>query len=125
MSSKTSHKPSNPSWPSQQSLDDIRALFEALGPIQASEDGPYTFLDEQRDFLAVFNGDSTAEQGRRVLSIIASICEGPPVSIHEVSDHARLAWRYATRSVMQDITLRMAGRRGIVKIEKQNEEEYV
>lgn len=123
--SKTSHKPSSPSWPSQQSLDDIRALFEALGAVEASEEGPYTFADEQRDFLSVFNGDSTPEQGRRVLSIIVAICEGPPVSIHDVSDHARLAWRYATRSVMHEITLRLAGRRGIVKIEQQQEDEYV
>jgi hypothetical protein len=100
-------------------------LFEALGPVAASDDGPYTFLDEQRDFLAVFNGNSTPEQGRRVLSIIASVCEGPAVSIHEVSDHAKLAWRYATRSVMHEITLRMAGRRGPVKVEQQQEDEYV
>lgn len=73
---------------------DPEAFLERLGRVRISED--YTHIDRYRDFHSVFFGESTAEQGRRVLSQIfewvgfyrSSYVRGDPYETH-INEGAR------------------------------------
>lgn len=75
--------------------EDIASLIEALRPVRVGRAG-YNRTDRYRDFNRVFFG--TAE-GRRVLSQIVDACEGPQVTEADLSNHALLAARAATRRI--------------------------
>jgi hypothetical protein len=69
---------------------EIRALVEALRPVRITRDGAYTRIDRYRDFHRVLHG---TEEGKRVLSQIIDLCEGPVVTANELDNHALLAAR--------------------------------
>jgi hypothetical protein len=88
-------------------LQAVRELLDGLAACQARPEGPYTFQDETRDFRSVFGTDS----GKRVLSMIAQICDPRPVPDNTISNAAMLlAKNEGRRSVMHEIMLRYAGR---------------
>lgn len=93
-------------WPAPETLQQIRALYEALPAVRANKDGPYTFDDERRDFWAVFN----TEAGRRVLARIAQVCDPMPISPRDASDPGLMAFMAGQRWVMHEINRCMAGR---------------
>lgn len=100
----------------EEDLDSVVDLLEALPRLHVSEDGAYTFRDRATDFMAVFNGDSTADQGRRVLAQIAQICD-PTIRITDADKHGTLAFKSGQRRVMQEIMLCMVSREP-VRVEK-------
>lgn len=75
--------------------EDIASLIEALRPVRVGR-GNYGRVDRYRDFNRVFFG--TAE-GRRVLSQIVDLCEGPQLNEQDLNNHALLAARAWTRRV--------------------------
>jgi hypothetical protein len=90
-------------------LQAVRELLDGLGQFQATIDGTYKFADETRDFRSVFG----TEAGKRVLSMIAQICDPRPVSDNSIGGAAMLlAKNEGRRSVMHEILLRYAGRGG-------------
>jgi hypothetical protein len=97
-------------------VQSVRELLDALPACQASNEGLYTFQDETRDFRAVFSTD----MGKRVLSIIAQVCDPRPVGTTNINNVGLLASNEGRRSVMHEIMLRYAGR-GAPKQEAPNE----
>jgi hypothetical protein len=75
--------------------DDIASLIEALRPVRVGRQN-YTATDRYRDFSRVFH--STPE-GRRVLSQIVDLCEGPQLIEPDLNNHALLASRAWARRV--------------------------
>src|SRR5437879_4053669 len=75
--------------------EDIASLIEALRPVRVGRAG-YTRVDRYRDFNRVFFG--TAE-GRRCLSMIVDLCEGPQLAETDLNNHALLAARAWTRRI--------------------------
>lgn len=75
--------------------EDIASLIEALRPVRVGR-GNYTKTDRYRDFNRVFHG--TAE-GRRVISQIVDLCEGPQLIESDLNNHAMLAARAWARRV--------------------------
>lgn len=93
-------------------LDAVVDLLEQLPRIHATnEAGPngYSFADRASDFLAVFSGNSTPEQGRRVLAQIAQICD-PITKISDADLPGTLAFKAGQRRVMHEIMLCMVAR---------------
>lgn len=88
-------------------------MFASLPQVAVGE--RYTREDRRRDFMAVFAGDSTAEQGARVLAQICAICEGTPIGPRDVDNHALLAFRAAMRWVVAEIGNCMVERHETVK----------
>src|SRR5690349_16918876 len=68
---------------------DVAALVEALRPIRVGRNN-YTRTDRYRDFHQIFHGNPA---GKRVLSQIIDLCEGPIITEGELSNHALLAAR--------------------------------
>lgn len=88
-------------------VDQVIELLSTMPRVRASHEGPYTFEDRARDFIAVFSGNSSAEQGQRVLSQISTICD--PVPRRESADKpGTLAFEAGMRRVMAEIMLCMA-----------------
>jgi len=79
-------------------------LLESLPRVRAADDGPYTYKDRAADFIAVFNGTSNAEQGRRVLSQIHQICDPAPI-FSDADKPGALAWKTGMRRVFAEIML--------------------
>lgn len=79
--------------------DELVAFLRSLAPVRLGD--TYTEQDRAQDFMAVFNGNSTAEQGQRVLFQIATICD--PVRREDPDNHGALAYRAGMRRVMQEI----------------------
>lgn len=71
---------------------DARAFIEALRPVRATYEGPYTFLDRYRDFATVFG----TEQGKRVLAQILYMTDSP-ANEKDAQSHATLAYRSGLR----------------------------
>ena len=94
--------------------DQIVELMAAMPRIRATETGPYTFKDRSNDFLAVFNGSSSPEQGQRVLSQIAQICDPVPVPT-DADRPGTLAYKTGMRRVMTEIMLCMAVKEPVEK----------
>ena len=94
---------------SKADRDAVVDLLEELPRIHVSHDGGYSFADRAHDFMAVFNGTSTADQGRRVLAQIAQICD-PVSSIKDADSHGSLAWKGGMRRVMHELMLCMVTR---------------
>ena len=82
--------------------DHLLELLESLSPVQIGDD--YTEENRARDFIAVFSSSSDGEQGRRVLSQIASICD-PKINPGDADKHGTLAFKMGMRRVMQQIQL--------------------
>lgn len=92
--------------------DAVVALLESLPRVRAGHDGPYTFNDRARDFLAVFGGNSAPDQGRRVLAQIHQICD--PAPTHADADKpGTLAFKSGMRRVMAEIMLCMVAKEPI------------
>jgi len=87
------------SWRNKDKLVD---LLESLSPVRVGDE--YTEQDRARDFIAVFSATSDGEQGRRVLSQIAAMCD-PNVSLPDADKHGTLAYKAGMRRVMQEIQL--------------------
>jgi hypothetical protein len=105
--------------PRKFKVDQVVELLSAMPRVRVSETGPYTFKDRAADFIAVFNGASSAEQGQRVLSQIAQICD--PVPKEQDADRpGTLAYKTGMRRVMAEIMLCMAVKEP-VKVETQKE----
>lgn len=68
---------------------EIAALVGALTRVKVGRNG-YTRLDRYRDFNRVFHG---TPEGKRVLSQIIDICEGPIVNETDLANHPLLAAR--------------------------------
>lgn len=83
---------------SRKDADAVLDLLEALPRVVAAHDGPYTFTDRARDFIATFNTD----QGRRVLSQIHQICDPPP-AFADADRHGTLAMKSGMRRVFAEI----------------------
>lgn len=79
--------------------EDIASLIEALRPVRVGR-GQYTRVDRYRDFSRVLH--STPE-GRRCLSQIIDLCEGPQLIESDLNNHALLASRAWTRRIGQII----------------------
>jgi hypothetical protein len=90
-------------------MDSVIELLEQMPRVRATPDGPYTFNDRAKDFRDVFNGQSTPEQGRRVLSQIHQICDPPPL-MRDADNHGSLAAKMGMRRVMAEIMLCMVAR---------------
>ena len=74
---------------------DVRAFIDALRSVRCTAEGPYKPGDRYRDFHTSLG----TEEGKRVLAQIIDFAEGSPISIHDVSDHAKLAYRAGMRAV--------------------------
>ena len=85
-------------------VDALVQLLEELPRVTPSTEGPYTFVDRASDFIAVFNGASSAEQGRRVLSQIAQICDPAP-KLSDADKPGTLAAKMGMRRVLAEIQL--------------------
>lgn len=68
---------------------DIADFIDALRPVRVGRNG-YRHIDRYRDFNSVLLG---TDAGKRVLSQIIDLLEGPTVGEHELSNHALLAAR--------------------------------
>jgi hypothetical protein len=101
--------PSRPVTPSRPDIDPVVSLLEALPRVMPSHDGPYTYKDRARDFLAVFGGSSDAEQGRRVLAQIHQICDPAPLP-RNADKPGTLAFQDGMRRVMREIMLCMVAK---------------
>lgn len=79
--------------------DFVVALLESLPRTQIGLNG-YSYEDRARDFIAVFN----TEQGRRVLSQIAQICDPAP-RLADADKPGTLAFKAGLRRVFAEIQL--------------------
>jgi len=68
--------------------DEVTEFIEAVKSTMVGRNG-YTKMDRYRDFKKVFS----TEHGKRVLAQIMDLCEGSPITIHDVEDHAKLSYR--------------------------------
>lgn len=109
-----SRKPKRPAW---KQLRNASELFDELASLRLPED--YNEQDRARDFLAVFNGESDAEQGRRVLSMINNYCNTRPSE--NLSDSVR-AFRDGRRDVPEFI-IRCMVPRDPVSVEREPKKE--
>lgn len=100
----------------REDRDAVIELLESLPRVHATVDGPYSFNDRAKDFRDVFGGNSTPEQGRRVLSQIHQMCDPMPDPKH-IDSHGRLAYDTGRRRVMAEIMLCMVAREP-VKVER-------
>ncbi len=91
--------------------DDVVELLESLPSVGLGE--AYTEQERATDFLAVFSGQSTPEQGRRVLSQIAAVCD-PPSFPENADKPGTLAYQDGMRRVMQVIMRMMTIRKEVV-----------
>lgn len=66
----------------------VTAFIDALRPVKPGRAG-YTHLDRYRDFKTTFD----SPEGKRVLSQIIDLCEGPVIREDELTNHALLAAR--------------------------------
>lgn len=80
--------------PRPEPIDDIARVVDAIQAISIDR-STYTALDRYREFRLVFGSDA----GKRVLSQIVSMCEGPVLREHEVSDLGKMAYRQGMRYV--------------------------
>lgn len=80
--------------------DDLIAFLESLPRIRVSDE--YKEIDRARDFAAVFNENSTAEQGRKVMSQIVDICD-PRITSEDADKPGTLAYKVGMRRVLQEI----------------------
>ena len=86
----------------REQKDAVLELLESLPRVVARQDGPYTLQDRARDFIAVFNGTSAPDQGRRVLSQIHQICDPHP-DRKNADKAGTLAFNEGMRRVMAEI----------------------
>lgn len=93
--------------PRKYKVDQVIEVLTAMPRVRATENGPYTFQSRAADFIAVFNGASSAEQGQRVLSQIAQICDPLPKE-SDADKPGTLAYKTGMRRVMAEIMLCMA-----------------
>jgi hypothetical protein len=61
-----------------------------------------TEIDRARDFIAVFNGESSREQGQRVFMQIEMWCSPAPVRDH-ADKPGLLAFKEGRRSILREI----------------------
>lgn len=83
-------------------VDPLADLLEALPRVIARHEGPYTYKDRAQDFLAVFNGQSGIEQGRRVLSQIQQFCDRTPSRL-DADKHGTLAFDAGGRRIFYEL----------------------
>ena len=100
----------------QQRDDELVALLESLPRTVVSHDGPYTYQDRARDFLAVFGDD----KGKRVMSQIAQFCDPPPLLL-DADKPGTLALKSGVRMVFAHIMSCMVAREPI-KVETSPQE---
>ena len=86
-----------PKW---RNKDELVDLLESLSPVRVGDD--YSEQDRASDFIAVFSGASNGDQGRRVLSQIAVICD-PNIGLADADKHGVLAYKAGMRRVMKEI----------------------
>lgn len=94
--------------------DEVLKFLQALPQIRVMPEGPYTETDRARDFLAVFSGTSTPDQGARVLSQIHQICDPAP-NFPDANNHGALAWKAGMRRVFVEIMRCMVVRQELTK----------
>src|ERR1700681_4292731 len=75
--------------------EDIASLIEALRPVRVGRQN-YSRVDRYRDFSRVFHA---TPEGRRCLSQIVDLCEGPQLTEQDLNNHALLAARAWTRRI--------------------------
>lgn len=78
---------------------DLQAFFDALAPVRVGKNG-YTAFDRYSDFRRTFFG---SDSGKKVLSQIASLCEGRVTLISEVQDTHAMAYRAGMRYIIFEI----------------------
>jgi hypothetical protein len=83
-------------------LGNLQAFFDSLKPafVKPRWKTSYTPLDRYREFNEVFR----TEAGRRVLAQIVDLCEGIPLSLNQIENHAYMAFRQGQREVGLKIT---------------------
>ena len=83
----------------------LQEFFDSLKPgfLKPAWNTSYTPMDRFRDYHAVFD----SETGRRVLAQIIDMCEGKPITLNQVGDHAYLAFRQGMREVGMNIVVVM------------------
>lgn len=88
--------------PKRKPLGNLQAFFDGMRPhfVKAKWNTSYTPLDRYREFNEVFQ---STDAGRRVLAQIIDLCEGLPLSLNQISDHAYMAFRAGKREVGLDI----------------------
>lgn len=91
---KHRRKPTNSKW---RNIDDLTEFLSQLPAVRVGANG-YTEADRAADFRAVFS----TEQGSRVLSQIATLCD-PAISLSDTDKLGRLAYKSGMRAVMQNI----------------------
>lgn len=106
-----------PYQPRKYKVDQVVELLSTMPRVRVSEDGPYTFKDRAADFIAVFN---STDQGQRVLSQIAQICDPIPREA-DADKPGTLAYKTGMRRVMAEIMLCMTVKEP-VKVETSQKE---
>ena len=91
----------------KQRVQEIQTLLQALSPTWPGISDNYSKEDQRKDFMAVFG----TEQGKRVLSQIAFICEGQAVqpTHDQINNHGFLAALNGMRWVWLEIQRCFAG----------------
>ena len=90
----------------------LLVLLESLPRVRVSHEGPYTYEDRARDFIAIFGND----QGRRVLSQIQQFCDPAPL-LGDADRHGTLAFKSGARWIFVQIMTCFTTRQPII-IEK-------
>lgn len=98
-----------------EGTDELVAFLESLPRVAVSYEGAYTYKDRAHDFLSVFGGNSTREQGMRVLAQISQICDPVP-RFDDADKPGTLAMKAGMRRVMHEIMLCMVNKEQ-VKVE--------
>ena len=101
MQNKPPHQ-RKPSSKLQDFFDSLKPAF--LTPRWGTS---YTPLDRYRDFNATFAGAATEEQAKKCLAQIIDMCEGKPITLNQISDHAYLAFRQGLREAGMNIVVIM------------------
>ena len=99
-------------------LDLLQEL--SIHQVHVTYDGDYTYKDRASDFMAVFNGTSTQEQGRRVLLQILQMCDRP-ADLRDAEHMGTMAFKNGMRRVGDEIKLCFVPKERVT-VEKQTSE---
>lgn len=89
-------------WLRRKDNRNLQKFYASLPALRAGR-GSYSKQDRYRDFRQVFMGDSSSEQGQRVLAQILDASNGSPDFENEVHDHARMAFKAGKRALGLEI----------------------
>lgn len=86
-------------WLRRNDKRSLQQFYASLPDVR----GGYSKQDKYRDVRQVFCGNSSPEQGQRVLALILNASQGKADFEHQVHDHARMAFKAGKRALGLEI----------------------